>query len=239
MMKSISSFFTDTLEKVLEIVDKYGYIRVIVTLIIIGLTCYIAMNVHKIEEIVEHTIIQSKEADKKAHDINMFNRQKANTQMNMILNNLLIEANADRCFVLEMHNGTNNIAGLPFIYVDASYSNIREGVEIIDGDYINLNMSRFYFFTHVLNNEVFIGQVKDVNLIDKKFASRITSSSTEYTAVRVIHGQELPIGFLVVDYTKSKPISKESIDKAMIKATQKIANVLDLDILTGKEDEKV
>lgn len=222
------------LERILQIVQKYGFARVISTLIMVGVCSYVVINVNRIENLVTNGIKNKQYEIKNEHDKRMMRRQEINTQVNVILNNLLIQSNADRCMILEMHNGTNNIAGLPFVYVDATYSITREGVESVDEDYTNLNMSRFYFFTHIINKEKWGGNVKEVESIDRKYANRLRSNNTEYISVSIIHGNSMPIGFLLVTYTDTKNINYEMLDKSLHKAGQKVSNILNMEY--SKED---
>lgn len=234
-MNSMFNSFVTFFEQVLSIVRRYGFPRVITTLIIVGVCTYVVVNVNRIENLVISAIKNKQYEIKNEHDKNMLRRQEINTQINVILNNLLLQTNADRCMILEMHNGTNNIAGLPFVYVDATYSVTREGVESVDEDYTNLNMSRFYFFTHIINKEKWGGNVKEVESIDRKYANRLRSNNNEYISVSIIHGNSMPIGFLLVSYTNTNNINYEMLDKSLHKAGQRVSNILNMEYTKDNE----
>ena len=70
---------------------------------------------------------------------------KKNPQISMILKDLLINLNGSRATVCEIHNGTNTLAGIPFIHLTMTFEEISSEDEYSRDDYNGLNMSRIPF----------------------------------------------------------------------------------------------
>ena len=70
---------------------------------------------------VEEAMKRSEEAAKRHHAELVTKRFEVSPLISNELRRLLIALDADRAAILEMHNGTNNASGLPFIYGDMAY----------------------------------------------------------------------------------------------------------------------
>ena len=120
------------LEKTIKLVEKYGVWKIIRAILLIGLLLYVVMNINSIPETIKEIVVSAKEVDVAKHDAAIEVRKQIKPQIDEILNNTLTAVEADRVFVLEMHNGTNNTAGLPFLYVEMTYCQVAEGIHHID-----------------------------------------------------------------------------------------------------------
>ena len=126
------------------------------------------------KEIVKEAIIESNEQSKLYHSEQMQIREEIRPQVSQILKESLSKLHADRTFVIELHNGSNNTAGLPFIHCTMTYEEVAKGIEPADEDYQNLTLSRFSFPQYLHENDFWCGYVKDGDSIDAKIAKKLT-----------------------------------------------------------------
>lgn len=230
------------LEKTLKLIEKYGIWKIIKAILLIGLLLYVIFNINSIPSTIHDILKQDKIEDVKIHDAALEARKTIKPQIDEILTNTLNAVNADRVFVLEMHNGTNNTSGLPFLYVEMTYCQVAEGVNHIDEDYINLNLSRFDFPMYLEKNHYWYGSIEELDEIDHKLALRLQSNNTRYFAIMTIQGINNELGYFGVSFTHD--ITLEDTDLLMIRlthATQKISTLLDktaLDIDSYTIDEE-
>ena len=133
------------IEQMIVMIEKYGWWKIIKATLFMLSLAFILFNIANLKNIVSDVINEQNESEIIAHDTAMDFRRSIKEEIDGILNNVLTKTNADRVFVLELHNGTNNTAGLPFIYAEMTYCAIAENIHHIDEDNINLNLSRFNF----------------------------------------------------------------------------------------------
>lgn len=220
------------LESFLKLIEKYGTMEIIKALILMGLLCvgtYIATNMDKIFErvFVEQTE-KNEDKNKETHDAALEYRRGIKNDMRCIMLNTLDKTDADRVFVLELHNGNNNTTGLPFIYGEMTYEESVEGVEDIDDDYASMNLSRFDLPYYLEENRVWIGSADDLMEIDKKIAYRMKANGTKYLAIRIINGAYNEIGCIGVSYCDTTDVaSKTILNEVLITDAQKVSSLLD------------
>lgn len=216
------------LEKTIKLVEKYGVWKIIRAILLIGLLLYVVFNINSIPETIKEIVISAKEVDVAKHDAAIEVRKHIKPQIDEILNNTLTAVEADRVFVLEMHNGTNNTSGLPFLYVEMTYCQVANGVNHIDEDYINLNLSRFDFPLYLEEKQHWYGSIEELKEIDPKMAMRLEANGAKYFAIMTIQGVKNELGYFGVSFTND--ITINNTDKLMMTlttATQKISTLLD------------
>ena len=104
------------LERMIKMMDKYGLWKIFQAILVLTGFLYIMYNVQNLPEIVSGAFSRQTELRQEEHDAAIEVRRSIKPNVDILLKDALSTLNADRAFVLEMHNGTNNVAGLPFIY---------------------------------------------------------------------------------------------------------------------------
>ena len=232
------------LEKTVKLIEKYGLFKIFKALCVIALFVYVMCNgANLIEDIVERvtreTINDAAVEKVRLHDIALEKRQYIKPQIDSLLQATLYDLNADRAFIIEMHNGTNNVSGLPFLYGEMTYENVAEGITHIEDDYTNVNLSRFSFPTYLEKEHIWMGSVEELTEVDKKLAQRLISNDVTYIAIANIHGIKNELGFFGVTYCNGKePKSQHDILQEMIKKTQLLSTLLDSAILMQEQNKK-
>lgn len=220
------------LEKVIKIINKYGIFKVFQALCVIGIFVYLMYNAHNVcqavQNIVRTEIENHNEKVEQEHNDALIVRQKIKPKIDSILTDALTRMNADRVFVMEMHNGNNNTSGLPFLYGEMTYEQVRNGVSHIDDDYLNLNLSRFTFPLYLECEHLWQGTTEDLSKIDDKLSKRLLSNDVSYLAITQIHGFSNIIGYFGVSYCNDKsPIDKKQIIAQLTIITQQLSVILD------------
>ena len=147
------SFF----EKTVQVVDRYGSWKVFQAIIYLGLFLFIIFYIPAITRITVEKVttesINSANKDKETkHLENLELRKEMQPQIYATLGTFLEKTRADRAFIIELHNGSNNLHGVPFLHRSVTYDKSREGLEPIDEDYQNLSLSRFSMSTYLHDN---------------------------------------------------------------------------------------
>jgi hypothetical protein len=218
------SFF----ERAVKIVDKYGTFKVIISIVLFALFLLVTVGTPIITKYSMEKSIDAAEKNKElTHIRDLENRREVQPQIYSVLDNLLESTKADRAFIIELHNGSQNINGVPFLHGTVTYERVREGVENIDEEYQNLSLSRFESSIYMHNNLHFVGSVKDLAKIDKKIAAKLTSNQVSYVAVTTLHDGEKEWGWFGILYGEGRPIpSKEKMLNELLISSQTISGIL-------------
>lgn len=229
------------LEKVIKIINKYGLFKVFQALCVIGIFVYLMYNAHTIGQsvqgIVRNEIETHTEKIEQEHNDALEIRKKIKPDIDKALKEALVSLDADRVFVMEMHNGNNNTSGLPFVYGEMTYEQVRSGIGHIDDDYINLNLSRFSFPLYLEKEHIWQGSMEELANIDDKLAKRLSSNEVTYIAITHIHGVDNLLGYFGITYCNNKqPKPIKYIVAQLTMTTQQLAIMLDANRTNNKSE---
>lgn len=233
------------LEKTVKLIEKYGLFKIFKALCVIAIFIYIMVHgpdlIHGIVSNVTRDAIKEEAIEKvKLHDMALGKRQEIKPKIDEILKSTLDNLNASRVFIIEMHNGTNNVSGLPFLYGEMTYETVSDGVEHIDEDYTNVSLSRFTLPYKLETMHIWLGTIEDLKKLDEKLALKLASNDVTYMAIAHIHGIKNELGFFGVTYCKGMvPKSKDAIITKMAESSQKLSTLLDSALLLDEEDTLV
>lgn len=217
------------LERTVKLVDKYGWWKVLQTICFIGLFLFFIYYIPAVTKTtVQQTTIETLQTVNKnkeeEHLKNIEIRRQIQPQIDATLNSLLKETNADRAFIIELHNGSNNINGVPFLHGSVTYDAAVDGLDIIDEEYQNLSLSRFEMATYLHNNFDFIGSIEEFRKIDKKLASKLATNDVKYVAMSTLHNGAKEWGWFGVLYNRSDNIpSEKKLISSLLITSQTIA----------------
>lgn len=165
---------------------------------------------------------------KKEHTIEAVDRLRRSPEISGILKDVLINLNCTRSSLCEIHNGTNTLAGVPFMHLTMTAEEISDEVVPSADDYMSLNLSRIPFIARHFDDPYWIGSTKDIAKEDRFLASKLTSNNDNYMGFVLIHGRQYPLGILTVAFKDLDDIpSKDKIMKEMLKESQKLSILLD------------
>ena len=226
-MNSLSFF-----EKTVQVVDKYGSWKVFQAIIYLGLFLFIIFYIPAITKATVERVttesINSADKDKETRHLeNLELRKEMQPQIYAILGTFLEKTRADRAFIVELHNGSNNLNGVPFLHGSVTYDKSREGLEPIDEDYQNLSLSRFSMSTYLHANYNYIGSVEKLSTIDKKLSAKLVSNDVKYLAVMTLHNGTNEWGWFGLIYNRETDIpSEKDILNEMMVTSQSITKTL-------------
>lgn len=216
------------LESILAMMEKYGLWKIFQGLMVLAAFLYIMYNVQNLPEIVSGAFSNQTELRQQEHDDAIKIRQSIKPEIDMLLKDALATTNADRVFVMEMHNGTNNVSGLPFIYGEMTYEEVRNQIPHIDEDYTSLNLSRFTFPLYLETKYIWYGHVNELEKVDSKLAARLISNDVSYIAIVSLQGVENELGYFGITYCNGKePSNVKEVIRLITITTQKLSTLLD------------
>ena len=218
------------LERMMKLIGTYGIGRILSGLLILAIFGGMVIIFTNQKEIIRSIIQEESAKTEQNHSDNMELRIKTiNPQIDNLLLELLIETGADRAYIIEMHNGSNNITGLPFIYGEMTYEKVlQKETGFIADEYEKMNLSKYPFMTKVFEDVCWNGTTEDMEKIDFKLSQRLYLNGVKYTYIMKLGGSSVDIGFIGLSFIYEMPDAKKPINGKMLNASQKVSILLDL-----------
>lgn len=181
----------------------------------------------KVIEEFKNTELGIKQQEKEEHEKLINRRINISSDIRHELKDLLIKLGASRASVCEMHNGTNNLAGIPFLYLDMTYEERIPAVDFVMDEYRNFNMNKYPFITNHIRQGSWIGSLQDVEREDAHLAAKLKFGDSNYGAFVALRGSRSIIGLLAVTFHTDTHPEKADIIAALAGSAQVISSLLD------------
>lgn len=162
----------------------------------------------------------------KKHTEQVDKRLEISPKIQMLLDKLLLSTQANRTFIIEFHNGTNNLNGLPFLFGDITYEETN-GIDYISDLYQNVPLARFKIANELFDNGYWYGNIDSLMKIDKRLSSRMSINNTEWAAFILLRGSDNYIGVIGVSFRDSLSVNKEIVGKQLRTAAINTIALLD------------
>ena len=239
------SFEKETLgfwERLIKFKDKYGYWNLTKLVLFVAFAIAVLLlaknfgenySFERQKEAMTEVIEQNNQQMFIEHNEQMQIRRDIKPLVTDLWKNTLNEMDADRAFIFELHNGSNNTAGLPFIHCTMTYEETARNIEPIDEDYQNLSLTRFSFPEYLHEHDLWFGTVEEFADIDKKLASRMQNNGATYLVITTIRSENSEIGYFGFTYCNNK---EHKHDKDMMEFI--VHTVQNLSKLLDKNTEK-
>lgn len=176
----------------------------------------------------EKAIDKKEEEKKEIHNELVKERFNVNPLIANELKRLLINLEADRAAILEMHNGTNSLGGLPCIYGDMVYEEISPDVNFATDEFQNFNLAKLPFVSLHYAEGTWIGSVDDIAKEDGYLAAKLRVVGVNYGACVVLEGIYGPLGILTLFFKdEKKHPTKAKIIAELNHSSQILTTLLD------------
>lgn len=170
-----------------------------------------------------------KEKEYKEHETLSMQRISNTPLISNELKDLIIKLDANRASICEFHNGTHNLAGVPFLYCSMNFEEINDVDQIfpIAEELQHFNLARFPFIALHFNDGIWLGSRKEVEEVDPKLAAKLKYNGSEFIGTIVIQGAKCPLGLLTVSFDEKIHPERKEIANALSMAAQKLGHLLD------------
>lgn len=233
-------------ERLMKFKDKYGYWKLTKLVLFVAFAVvilYAAKNFgenfsfERQKEVMQEALNENNQKLFDEHEKRLELRKKIKPYVMDILKNTIVEMDAGRAFVIELHNGSNNTAGLPFLHASMTYEVVARGIEPVDEDYQNISLTRFSFSEYLHQHELWFGPIDEFEKFDPKMGNRLKLNDATYLVITTIRSDTNEIGYFGFLYydNKKHECDKETME-FILHSVQKLSKLLDNGI-TDKEDE--
>jgi hypothetical protein len=197
-------------DKAAGIFKKHGLLGILKGLLLIILTfavisigvifVKVASNPDKVfQQYYEWQLKKEKIEDDRHKEL--IEKRMANTpKIQSECDKLLYKTGAQRVLFMELHNNTNNIAGLPFYYADASCESMNEESYPIAPYCQQAKLSLMPFASLLFEKTEWCGSLDELKTIDKGFYHKMKSSGADHMAAVIVYGSDHAVGMLFVTF---------------------------------------
>jgi hypothetical protein len=184
---------------------------------------------------VDRMVTTIKDQDPNKHHENILSNTYAVSRViNDTCENGQKSANASRCYVFEFHNGTRNIAGVPWIKMSNTYETVAPGVSAELKNLQSINVREITsWLPSFINNECIHQEISKADPV--LYELLVSQGISElYVCPIFFNFRKEPIGFVGFDFNKGwKPIlTPEQIEKTLRELSGQVSKQL----LRVKED---
>ena len=163
------------------------------------------------------------------HNENVDKRLLADQLIPTILENIRIKYNLERVSLLEMHNSTQNINGVSFLYLSMIYEEVADSVDYITDAYQYQRTGNFYeMFAEMKKNGCVILNDMD-NIKDSKYAritKRMVKNGTHSAMFFPIFNNNMRIDAVLVLSSARDTINSKEIWTGISKPIEEIKKLI-------------
>ena len=163
------------------------------------------------------------------HNENVDKRLLADQMIPTILENIRIKYNLDRVSLLEMHNSTQNINGVSFLYLSMIYEEVADSVDYITDSYQYQRTGNFYeMFAEMKKDGCVIINDMD-NIKDPKYSritKRMVKNGTHSAMFFPIFNQNMRIDAVLVFSSARDTINSKEIWSGISKPIEEIKKLI-------------
>ena len=214
-------------EKLGGFINRQGLKNTFLTVMVLFLCIVVGYYAFNPTAIINRVSVQQEQAHNEAIQKRKSADQVIRTSIVDLRNNL----GAQRAFVFETHNGGNNMAGLPFLYVDMTYDEPVSGMKKLQDEYKNVSQTRYGIMDEIFENTFWCGSLEDIEAKDKELYYRMVKENVTYLALMLLYGEYNPIGAIGITYNDPDAVipSKSTIQREMYKYANQITVALNGD----------
>ena len=215
-----------------HIANNYGIsfaiLFLVIILLILGPYFIIKSFPDLIKELIQSKIIE----DQKFHKSATKHRRKVSQEIQKVLADLLEDLNVDRAILLEFTNGTSNLVGLPFLFLNATSEAISHNTVSVANIYQKINLSLMANCLAELEEKGYylVEDIEDERLKHPVLHSFISVTNAKSLLFYPIFKDNLMFAILVVSSVRCQALTKEHVPR-ISKATQRLSSLLNLEEL--------
>ena len=213
-------------EKSIDWIGKYGVKKVLQGILVITLIAFLAMFMFKPESFFK----SYENYREKVHTERMDKRNDNTPLIQQELDNLRIRYDASWVSVWELHNNTNNLDGLPFIFASLNYESMNPGLIPIAEQFDNVRLSLYPLSTYLRKNDMWYGDVEGLKEIDYSAYYRAKALGIKYIGFKLMQVDKAPNAVLSFAYVEDAELPNENdFVQAWMRASYKINGLLTVD----------
>jgi len=176
------------------------------------------------DKLLDHLLDKQKKADIRHGDM-MIDKIKLADEINQSLKEIMLTHNSQRAFIIEFHNTSSNLSGIPFAKYSCTYEWFDKGLMPLAAKCNSLPFSQMATITNEVLAEP--SQIKIYDDMSKMadnnpslFASVKDTKTKSIVYSAMFDKNNILIGMLVLEYQKEHTITQEELNQLGVETVQ-------------------
>jgi len=154
-------------------------------------------------------------------------------EVSKVLGDLILATKANRALLFEFSNGTSNLAGLPFLFVNATSESLTYGTASVVNSYQRINVCLIADFIFELEEKGYyhIDNTEDIKNLYPALYSFFKNDQVTSATAYAIYGVDEALGFIIIHSVNGKIMKRSEVLPQVAEAAQRVSALLSFDDL--------
>lgn len=223
------------IETIHKFIVKHGIKKLFMDLMVVGVVIMGALAYFQPGILVERT---EKYKDAK-HEQRKEQRLDNTPKVQEELDKFRQQYNISWAAVWELHNNTNNLDGLPFLFASLTYESMNPALTPIAEQFDNVRLSLYPLSTYLGKNEIWCGDVDSLQVIDNSAYHRAKALKIKYLGFKTLEVNGDVKFLLSVAFVEGCDVPDfEQLRQSCVYTSYKISSLLTIDESNKKKKRK-
>lgn len=211
-----------------QIADAYG-VTAALSILGIGLLGYYSYFLIKTFPKVIQSVVDKKLKENIDNHKNATKKRKnIIIEVSKVLSDLILDTGANRALLFEFSNGTSNLAGLPFLFVNATSESVSLGTPSVVSSYQRLNiclMAEFIFELEI-KGYYHVDNIEDIKDVYPALYSLLKRDNVTSVTAYAIYGVNELMGYIIIHSINGKILTRSEVLHQVAEAAQRVSALL-------------
>ena len=214
------------IDSIVRFIKKHGIKQLAVSTMVVALFVFVILWIFQPGVFVDRFERYKEERHELRQEIRANNTPLVQEE----LNRLREQYNVSWAAVWELHNSTNNLDGLPFLFASLTYESMNPALTPIAQQFDELRLSLHPLSTYLEKNEIWCGQVDSLKTIDVAAYYRAKALNIEYLGFKLLTINGQPKAVLSVAFVEGCAVPDfEKLRESCVYTSYKISSLLTID----------
>lgn len=192
-------------EAVHNFIKKNGFKKLVMDIIAVCVVVFIGLWIFQ-PGIFSNRLDQYRE---QKHAEKMVERMNNTPLIQAELDKFRLMTDASWVSIWELHNSTNNLDGMPFLFASLTYESMNPAMMPIAEQFDNVRLSLYPLATYLRENEMWYGSVEDLKEVDNTAYYRAKALGIKYLGFRLMEIENTPNAVMSFAYVEGADITNE------------------------------
>ena len=212
-------------------IRENGFKKLFMDLITVCAVVFVALCIFQ-PNIISNRIEKYRETQ---HSERMNQRMNNTPLIQAELDKLRIQMDAAWVSVWELHNNTNNLDGIPFIFASLTYESMNPGMTPIAEQFDNVRLSLYPLSSYLREKEMWYGDVEKLKNIDNTAYYRAKALGITYLGFRLMEVEGAPNALLSFAFVEGSEIPRnDTFIQSWVLTSYKVNSLLSVSGTAGK-----
>lgn len=193
-------------EAIHRFIKRNGFKKLVVDLIAVSVVVFIGLWIFQ-PGIFSNRLDKYRE---QKHSERMVERMNNTPLIQAELDKFRIKTNASWTSIWELHNSTNNLDGMPFLFASLTYESMNQALTPIAEQFDNVRLSLYPLASYLRENEMWYGDVEKLKEVDNTAYYRAKALGIKYLGFRLMEIDGAPNAVMSFAYVEGSEIPNES-----------------------------